>query len=56
MIKSKNTVPILDINGIKVGALTPCKGCHGAGMFPEYIHVEPGICFRCKGAKYEELI
>lgn len=36
--------------------LTPCSRCGGAGWFPEYKHVEGGICFRCHGAKYDELI
>ena len=35
---------------------TPCKRCGGYGYFPEYEHVENGICFRCRGEKYEELI
>ena len=35
--------------------LTPCHRCKGAGWFPEYEHVESGICFRCLGLKFEEL-
>jgi hypothetical protein len=33
-----------------------CERCHGAGVFPEFSHVHDGICFRCNGARYEELI
>ena len=36
--------------------LTPCSRCYGAGHFPEYKHIENGICFRCNGARYDELI
>lgn len=36
--------------------LTPCKRCHGTGYFPEYKHIESGTCFRCRGARFEELI
>lgn len=36
--------------------LTPCLRCGGTGYFPEYKHVEHGICFRCRGARFEELI
>lgn len=36
--------------------LTPCCRCNGAGWFPEYRHVQGGICFRCHGAKYDEII
>ena len=35
---------------------TPCSRCGGAGWFPEYRHVQGGVCFRCHGAKYDELI
>ncbi|MDD3005871.1 HNH endonuclease [Flavobacterium sp.] len=34
----------------------PCKRCNGIGYFPEYKNVEDGVCFRCKGKRYEELI
>jgi hypothetical protein len=43
-------------NLIEMGKLTPCIRCNGAGRFPEYSHVEAGICFRCRGACYEEWI
>jgi hypothetical protein len=35
---------------------TPCYRCHGAGHFPQFSHVEYGICFRCRGERYEQLI
>jgi hypothetical protein len=46
----------LDENGERIGFLTPCLKCFGAGAFPEYNHIQNGICFRCNGAKYEEFI
>ena len=49
-------IPYLDEHGHEIGKLTPCRRCFGAGEFPEYKHVEAGICFHCRGAKYEELI
>lgn len=36
--------------------LTPCLRCGGTGYFPEYKHIEDGVCFRCRGARFEELI
>lgn len=36
--------------------LIPCSRCQGTGYFPEYRHVENGVCFRCRGARFEELI
>jgi hypothetical protein len=35
---------------------TPCTRCHGMGYFPEYKKIQGGICFRCRGLRYEELI
>lgn len=35
---------------------TPCTRCGGTGYFPEYRHVENGVCFRCRGERYEESI
>lgn len=35
---------------------TKCQRCNGAGWFPEYSHIQAGICFRCNGLRYEELI
>ena len=49
-------IEVLDIHDNVIGHYTPCFRCFGAGYFPEYKHVEQGICFRCKGAKFEELI
>lgn len=37
-------------------SLEPCHRCHGAGHFEEYAHIQNGICFLCRGAKYMELI
>lgn len=37
-------------------SLTPCSRCHGTGYFPEYKYVQNGICFKCRGARFEELI
>jgi hypothetical protein len=36
--------------------LTPCMRCGGSGYLTEYKHVKNGICFRCRGEKYEEFI
>ena len=43
-------------NRLVVMNFTPCYRCNGAGYFPEYKKIESGVCFRCRGAKYEELI
>lgn len=44
-------------NGIlKKVSLTPCYRCGGAGWFREYRHVQGGVCFRCLGGRYEEIV
>jgi len=45
-----------DENDAEFKELTPCLRCSGAGVFPQFGHVQKGICFRCHGAKYEELM
>lgn len=35
---------------------TPCTRCYGAGILPQYHYYLDGICLRCYGARYEELI
>lgn len=54
----ENTVPIyIEKNGeLFEMNYTPCFRCNGAGVFPEYKHIQNGVCFRCKGRKFEELI
>lgn len=49
-------VPVYACDGSETDSFNHCKKCHGAGVFPQYEHVERGICFQCGGAKYEELI
>lgn len=49
-------IPRLNEKGQIISELTPCLRCFGMGYFPEYLHVENGICFRCRGARYEEFI
>ena len=40
------TVKYLDKDGNEKSGLTPCSRCYGAGWFPEYKHIEAGVCFR----------
>lgn len=49
-------IPVLNELGDEIGKLTYCYRCFGAGSFPQYSHIQDGICFRCKGARYEEFI
>ena len=51
-----NTVPCYTDDGANELNYIPCKRCNGMGWFPQYKNVQNGVCFRCKGACYEELI
>ena len=42
----------LDKNG---RYLTPCNRCSGQESFEQFWYIDNGICFRCGGARYEEL-
>lgn len=54
-LHQEETIPVyLDDSLSKNMNLTPCRRCWGAGEFPEYKHVQSGVCFRCKGWRYEE--
>lgn len=55
-IHASQKIPRRNNLGIEYSELTLCSRCSGAGEFPEYRHVQDGICFKCKGAMYEELI
>lgn len=55
-LHKNNRIPVYNDMMELLGQYTYCYRCHGAGIFPEYHHVQNGICFRCSGARYEELI
>jgi hypothetical protein len=35
--------------------LVPCSRCSGNGYFPQWEHVENGVCFRCRGSGFEKI-
>ncbi len=50
----KNTeIEIRDINNNLIRRRTVCSRCYGAGYFPEYNHVQNGVCFKCGGSRFE---
>lgn len=55
-IHSKIKIPEYSEMDELIRYLTPCSRCHGVGWFPEFLHVQEGVCFRCDGAQYDELI
>ncbi|MFA4851024.1 MAG: hypothetical protein WC599_00710 [Bacteroidales bacterium] len=57
-LHEEGKVPVFyEIGGEKVQKFyKPCVRCNGRGWFPEFIHVEHGVCFRCRGWAWEEMI
>lgn len=45
-------IDVLDENGNFVEKRQVCPKCYGAGMFPEYLHVQNGVCFLCNGNRF----
>ena len=49
----KNTkISIIDEYGIYFDQKNVCSRCYGAGWFPEFGHVQGGICFKCNGLRF----
>ena len=49
--KNQN-IPIRNSIGDEIGNRKCCDRCMGAGFFPEYSHVQNGICFKCDGERF----
>jgi hypothetical protein len=56
-LHDQERVPIFDaILGKLVRVeMRPCIRCLGAGFFPQYLHAEGGVCFRCWGGRFEPI-
>ncbi len=55
-LHKKEVIKVYDEHHKEITNLTPCERCSGKGWFPHYDHIQSGICFYCKGAKFMELI
>ena len=44
----------VDKNGTHIFADCTCRRCGGAGILPEYGHVDGGVCFECGGSGVKE--
>ncbi len=53
-----NKAPVYNIvndNLVKCN-FTVCDRCNGAGVFPQYKHIMHGLCFKCHGYKFVEVV
>jgi hypothetical protein len=55
-VHKTKVIPYYSSDGSFIMNLTPCDRCGGHGIIPPYSHVQDGICFKCRGARYLELI
>lgn len=53
LLHRETKIEIRDLQGNYFDVKKPCQRCFGAGKFPEYSHVQNGICFRCDGNRFE---
>ncbi len=49
-------IPYLNESGEEIRKLTPCNRCFGTGWIPKFNYVENGICFECRGKKFQEFM
>ncbi|HVK09338.1 MAG TPA: hypothetical protein VM597_11225 [Gemmataceae bacterium] len=54
-LHEKESMPVYEVINGKLVRINwrPCIRCLGAGFFPQYTHVEGGVCFRCRGARFD---
>jgi hypothetical protein len=51
----KNQVEVYTEDEINLSeGMQVCSRCHGAGSFPEYSHIQNGVCFGCGGERYNK--
>jgi len=46
------SIPIYNEENNLILDYNNCDRCGGTGYFPEYRHVENGVCFKCRGARF----
>jgi 5-methylcytosine-specific restriction endonuclease McrA len=55
-VHEKMDVPVYNEDGNIVLDYNNCERCDGTGYLTEYKHVQGGICFGCRGARFSILI
>jgi hypothetical protein len=53
IVHSNERIPFFNERNELDHFLTPCSRCGGIGYLPEYKKVEGGICFQCRGNKFQ---
>ena len=50
--RSGKAVPVYSTTGDLLAQISPCVRCNGSGYLNQYSHVQGGICFNCRGRRY----
>lgn len=53
-LHEKETVHVYSSDKKTLLEFHACNRCNGAGWFPEYYHIQSGVCFKCKGSRYDK--
>lgn len=48
-----NVIPIYDENEKEILDFQNCERCNGQRYFPEFKHIQGGVCFKCGGTGYD---
>jgi hypothetical protein len=51
-LHKNSTVPVYNSHFELIDNYEACQRCHGAGYFPQFSHVQAGICFQCNGNRF----
>jgi len=55
-VHRNETIPIYSEDGLSIVQYKNCDRCGGTGYFPEYKHIQNGVCFKCNGARFSVLL
>lgn len=53
-LHANSMIEVLNESGNVIGERQVCPRCFGAGRFPEYSHIQNGICFKCNGNRFSQ--
>ncbi len=53
-LHENEAIDVYEEDGETESDMHACSRCSGAGWFPQYSHVQSGICFDCGGSGYDE--
>jgi hypothetical protein len=55
-VHQEEQIPVYSTIGDLYSEISPCIRCAGSGYLSHFSHVQGGICFLCRGARYNKRI